>query len=588
MATTTTPPPSVTTNDKFAAFFRDPRLVKPGSLPTKRFCDVDPVTKFTPLTFCAYEIFEDEQQQQQQLTSTAKQLNELTSMAKHVHLDAMLRQLESMPASPKRDRLLWCPGAPPNPQKLPYERRLADVLISNLNRNPVAHQVIQQETQRLKHVQDQLDFLKRIFAMSTSVPRTNRGRHMITQLVMAILLMQVTVPPLALARPCLDMCVAKTPDMDTLHADDYADADEEGPPDIGWGESTPFMAACMYGEEDWALYALDLIAPDKQAEYANRGGGGAARKDAARHKLTRVLARLDVLDEEAAATTLKRQSDDGPPRITLLISAHGRDVYAKQAHPFVLERSKITVMNCGTGQCGLTSLTDANYMSKLAHTIEQATKPHHRNTFQTMEQLRPTVKQMYKEYAMDHRGIHGEREHEITTMRDEHCKIYHPKLDRSYAVYHDEIDVLRLTILQVFNMPEFVDLVGKELYDDDVFERTSLRQATDETTDIISSFAARFPPYQTKTTRFSLSDVVRMCAIMGAEVVNVYEHSCRVLEYPDTGKPALKMAAWVNVKEAKTGRRKSMNYGGGRCRTRRRRRRSGVVVVKKTAKKRRR
>lgn len=581
MATTTT----VTTNDKLAAFFRDPRLVKPGSLPTKRFCDVDPVTKFTPLTFCAYEIFEDEQQ----LTSIAKQLNQLTSMAKHVHLDAMLRQLESMPASPKRDRLLWCPGAPPNPQKLPYEHRLADVLISNLNRNPVAHQVIQQETQRLKHVQDQLDFLKRIFAMSTSVPRTNRGRHMITQLVMAILLMQVTVPPLALARPCLDMCVAKTPDMDTLHADDYADADEEGPPDIGWGEITPFMAACMYGEEDWALYSLDLIAPDKQAEYANRGGGGAARGDAARHKLTRVLARLDALDEETAATTLKRQSDDGPPRITLLISAHGRDVYAKQAHPFVLERSKITVMNCGTGQCGLRSLTDAQYLGKLVHTIEQATKPHHRNTFQTMEQLRPTVKQMYKEYVVNDSDLHGEREHEIT-MRDEHCKIYHPKLDRFYVKSHDDEDdehvVLRLTILQVFNMPEFVDLVGKELYDDDVFVRT-LRSAPNETTEI-NGFAARFPPFESKTTRFLLSDVVRICAIMGAEVVNVYEHACRVLEYPDTGKPALKMAAWVNVKEAKTGRRKSMNYGGGRCRTHRRRRRGSGVVVKKTAKKRRR
>jgi surface protein len=196
-------------------------------------------------------------------------------------------------------------------------------------------------------------------------------------------------------------------------------------------------------------------------------------------------------------------------------------------------------------------------LNELSEVIDKATITHHPNTFETMENIMPTVKQMYK-------TIHNAppiaapcRENEVVD-KNEQCKIYHPHLDRNYS---DEPTQFICTILQVFNAPLYKKLVGYELYEPEAIQTFIDAQPLNK--NAITKFASHFTGVY---YRVNLSEIVAFCKLLGFQYVNVYEFACRPLWHPKTGVfTNKKIENKVNMIESNTRKRKSMLLGGVKC-----------------------
>ena len=267
-----------------------------------------------------------------------------------------------------------------------------------------------------------------------------------------------------------------------------------------------------------------------------------------------------VIDMKKEHTNTKLLTDNGPSRISLRIFAHGGDITTRRNfkfYKFELDRDAITILNCGIGQCGLDSWCNYESLNELSEVIDKATITHNPNTFETMENIMPTVKQMYK-------TIHNAppiaapcRENEVVD-KNEQCKIYHPHLDRNYS---DEPTQFICTILQVFNAPLYKKLVGYELYEPEAIQTFIDAQPLNK--NAITKFASHFTGVY---YRVNLSEIVAFCKLLGFQYVNVYEFACRPLWHPKTGVfTNKKIENKVNMIESNTRKRKSMLLGGVKC-----------------------
>ena len=254
------------------------------------------------------------------------------------------------------------------------------------------------------------------------------------------------------------------------------------------------------------------------------------------------------------------QTDELGTRITIAINAHGGDLYAGKTnyYKFALDTNNITVMNCGSGQCGLVSYANAALETDIHNTVIQATRPHHPNTYQTMEQLQPKLRQIYKDQYKYHDFSATPANYQKTIENNEHCKIYHPQHDRYYS---ENPGAFKCTIAQVFNSP-YNELIGLELYDPIVIEKiTQVVGSSDIIQKITDAFSSK-DEYIIK-----LSDIIAVCNIMGFELVNVYEFACRTLIDSDFHKiDDLEYLDEINKKEGDTLVRKSRRRGGYRSR----------------------
>lgn len=189
-------------------------------------------------------------------------------------------------------------------------------------------------------------------------------------------------------------------------------------------------------------------------------------------------------------------------RITLYIMAHGTDVGEKDGDavrpfPFVLPANRITLLNCGGGQCGSATLSYGKTVDELLASIQAetraATAADETDTVRTMRRAQTAAKQIYRDAAARHRPsaldyLTGTRKHHRDTQKliadDAHCKMYHPLNDRYYKFKNEHGFVMnhfipkrwfQCTILQVLDSPH-TDLVGQDLFDPVLLDRVPVKR----------------------------------------------------------------------------------------------------------------
>jgi len=260
-------------------------------------------------------------------------------------------------------------------------------------------------------------------------------------------------------------------------------------------------------------------------------------------------------------------ADTGPPRIGLMIFTHGADLVSKKRltgknkfFEFALARENITILNSGSGQCGLLSWSSPTSQLERSEAIQLATRPHRPETYETMQQVQQIVKPMYATLQRGMEDIPGKGEKEAVE-KDLHGKMYHPHLDRGYSEYPQ---YFTCQIVQVFHpAAAYKDgLVGRDLKDPRVIQTFRDTQPTEHGAEI-AKFADHFTG---DYYRVKLSEIVAFCALLGFEYVNVYEFACRRLNRSSSGMKikSVKIADKVNAVEGNTSHRSTMGFGGTR------------------------
>lgn len=280
------------------------------------------------------------------------------------------------------------------------------------------------------------------------------------------------------------------------------------------------------------------------------------------------------------------QTDGFPPRLSIVVSAHGADMVDKvfdtpRRSPRRVDNSmgemkvdNIAVMHYGPGVCDLPAMGSAQSSHDFERVVWAATRSHESNTFATMQQLQPRLRDMY---AKQHKKGHLADDMATAIIdANEHCIIANPYLDRFYS-FMKAGSALRM--VQCFNSP-YNDLVGKNLFGPEMRQRIrehhpKAAQRLDEWFE----YGEETFTYRGTIIQSSLSDIAEILSLMGFAALNVYDYACRnLVAVSDAargtihGTPERRKSAARRVSEWEKEKLVERAYGGGSKRRRRKRR----------------
>lgn len=295
-----------------------------------------------------------------------------------------------------------------------------------------------------------------------------------------------------------------------------------------------------------------------------------------------------------------RQIDAFPARISIAVAAHGADLMGetfdtprrtpRRRGAFGrLRPENATILFFGPGTCGTQAWGSWVGRNEFERAVWDATRPHDSNTFATMQQVQPRLRELYKQ---EWRQYHLENDDELQTIdADEHCRMVNPYLDRQYTYLRDGF----LRIVQSFNSP-YNDLVGKALFGPEMRRRMAKHHPdaaelvdeyffTDQITDRGSIRSMR------------LSEIAEIVSMLGYKAMNVYDYCCRVVQSVDNrgmrisshGTPTRRKSSALRVRDEETLEPRGFGGGGGKSvttrtvRRRRERRRKSMRTRKKSS-----
>ncbi len=236
-------------------------------------------------------------------------------------------------------------------------------------------------------------------------------------------------------------------------------------------------------------------------------------------------------------------------RITLFISAHGKEathnINRKNKFPFALNTNNIKILNCGAGDSGAISLRTVKYKRAVLKTIKKC----YFDLDKIQSTLKPSYENLLKKGKLTPFGKYICRNH---TMYDTNTiKLYNPINDRMY-------DFSKSSLASVlFGMPMFKNnitlirqmsnnCIAKTLMNV-ILGKTNTNQIkilkvehyTGERFNNLFEIHRLYSDNNYKqivekykeSSVVQLSDIIYICELVGIKHVDIYEISCRAVDY---------------------------------------------------------
>lgn len=255
----------------------------------------------------------------------------------------------------------------------------------------------------------------------------------------------------------------------------------------------------------------------------------------------------------------------------------------------------ITLLNCGSGECGLFTYTNDYTLLQMYNTIKNTISlSDSTNTFETMKKTQQKTKPIYKKFILS-RDFKDKDNDELNVkkavVQDKHCKIYHPIYDRSYLLSDPKRIIFNvisgIEIIEVFDSPH-TDLIRHQLYEQYIFDKLDIPSILDKIDiaiqnipedadysvyekfynyyDVLSNLLSinqRFKESNKRSKDYKqlfLSEIYAICKLLGFKYINIYEISCRGPD-KETADSTLRK---INKTESNISQRSRLNLGGMR------------------------